>query len=493
MFMKNWGLRFEILVSLILLVTMAAGLMGLAVYSYTQREMVELKVETGQVMANLLELELNRDPLSGRFLPSVVKMLAREEASKIVVVDRRGKVLSESEPWPWPGKPRTIELELAMSSREPQVFATGVDLFDMTDSPALFMAAPIFDGLNVKGAVGFDFPLIKLRVAWARMRQIIVFFLVLDILSMVVFGTYLLSRRVARPLRRIVDRVDDLASGKYEPHEPERDQVYEISRLEASFESMAAQLLENKRKLEQNLTSLREAQEGLVRSEKMATVGRLGAGLAHELGNPLGALSGFVHLLKRPDLPVATQLDFLERMESEINRMDEIIRSLLDFARPVKTVVGWVQVNRVVEDALALAEVQKWWKGLEVRVGLDDQLPEVMADSNRLIQVFLNLLENAGHAMDGTGLLTITSGRQGREVYVRVTDTGPGIAEGDREHIFDPFFSLKEPGQGTGLGLTVSQSIVMSLDGRIEVDSKPGQGATFTVWLPMDRNHGEGE
>jgi signal transduction histidine kinase len=491
--MKNWGLRFEILVSLTLLVAMAAGLMGLVVYTYTQRGMVDLKVETGLVMTRVLEKEMNRDPLSWGDLPSLVAVLAREAAARIVVVDRRGAVLAESEPWPWPGRPKISELELAMSSREAQISVVGVDMLDMANSPALFMATPVFNGLKVTGAVGFQFSLVSLRVAWARMRAIILFFLVLDILAMVVFGTYQLSRRVARPLRRMVDRVDDLASGRYAPQDPAPDRVYEIGRLEESFESMAAQLLDNKRKLEMNLASLREAQEGLIRSEKMATVGRLGAGLAHELGNPLGALSGFVHLLQRPDLPEASRRDFLERMDSEINRMDEIIRSLLDFARPAKTTMAPVEVNSVIHDALALAGVQKWFRGLEVRLSLHDGLPEVMADSNRLIQVLLNLLENAGQAMSGQGVLSVTSGILGRDVHIQVADNGPGLAAGDLEHIFEPFFSLKDTGQGTGLGLTVSQAIVMSFGGRIEVESSPGNGAIFTVRLPMERARGEGE
>ena len=491
--MKNWGLRFEILSSLILLVTMAAGFMGLAVYTYAQREMVDLKVETGLVMAGILEQELNRGLLPDRSLPSLVPVMAREAAAQIVIVDRRGSVVAGSEPWPWPGRPKMTELESAMSSREAQVFVAGVDLLDMAQDPALFMAVPIFDGLNVKGAVGFQFPLIKLRANWSKMRQIIIFFLGLDILAMVIFGTYLLSRRVAGPLVRMVDRVDALASGRYEPQDPEPDQVDEIRRLEESFESMARQLLESKRELEMNLDSLRDAQEGLVRSEKMATVGRLGAGLAHELGNPLGALSGFVHLLQRADLPETSRVDFLQRMDSEISRMDEIIRSLLDFARPVKTTAGPVDVNQVISDTLVLAKVQKWYKGVEVRIDLDDNMPEAMAERNRLIQVLLNLLENAGQAMSGCGVLTVTSGRQGREVYVKVSDNGPGMELSELEHIFDPFYSLKEPGQGTGLGLTVSQSIVMSFGGRIDVESSPGNGAIFTVRLPMKPSPGKAE
>ncbi|MBW2091039.1 MAG: HAMP domain-containing protein, partial [Deltaproteobacteria bacterium] len=334
--------------------------------------------------------------------------------------------------------------------------------------------------------IGLYSPLRDLRASWIRTRWIIFLYLFLDTLIMVIFGSYLLSRRLVRPLARMLVRVKALAEGKYQPGLEPVSGTGEIGELEEAFEGMARNLIENRQKLEENLASLKKAQESLIKSEKMATVGRLAAGLAHELGNPLGAIQGFVHLFRREDLTEAERTDFLNRLQTELTRMDSIIHSLLDFARPAKTKTRPVNLNELVKDGLALIEVQKWFKTLEVKTDLATDLPPVRAEANQMTQVLLNLLSNAGQAMPNGGTITIRTGRQGEDLaFVSVADTGPGIMPEDLEKIFDPFFTRKEPGEGTGLGLSVSLSIVESFGGRIEVENLPDKGTLLTVLLPV--------
>jgi signal transduction histidine kinase len=194
---------------------------------------------------------------------------------------------------------------------------------------------------------------------------------------------------------------------------------------------------------------------------------------------------GFVHLLKSGRLTPDETLDFLGRMEKELGRMDGIIRSLLNFARSRPQGAGPVDLKRSAAEALSLAEVQKWFTGLEVQTRYQKDLPPAKAEGGAVTQVLLNLLANAGRAMNGQGRLTLATGREGEDVFVAVEDTGPGISLEDQKRIFEPFFTTRAPGEGTGLGLSVSLSLMESFGGRIDVVSQPGQGSTFRAVWPL--------
>jgi C4-dicarboxylate-specific signal transduction histidine kinase len=165
--------------------------------------------------------------------------------------------------------------------------------------------------------------------------------------------------------------------------------------------------------------------------------------------------------------------------------MDDIIRSLLDYARPAPPRAGPVDVNQAVDNALSLVTVQKWFEGLDLKLEYGESLPPAECESNRLIQVLINLLENAGQAMKGGGALMASTGREGGRVYIQIADDGPGVPPEHLTQVFDPFFTTKPPGKGTGLGLSVSQSIVESYGGAITVENRRPRGCAFTVYLPV--------
>jgi hypothetical protein len=282
--------------------------------------------------------------------------------------------------------------------------------------------------------------------------------------------------------------------------------------------------------LESTNNQLKQAQEELIRTEKLASIGRFAAGVAHEVGNPLGAILGYASILKKEGIDREESKDYLKRIEREIERINKIVRGLLDFARPSKLEIREVEINKIIESTLSLLSYQKNSKNIQTRLDLQSDLPLIRGDESQLSQVFINIILNAIDAMPDGGILQIQTkehvieslsgdrsqrmfpprrrsdpmeadyshlrgshpyiaglskcSRGDRLVQVRITDTGSGIKKEDLENIFDPFFTTKAPDKGTGLGLSISLKIVESLGGEIRVDSEVGKGTTFEVYFP---------
>ena len=237
--------------------------------------------------------------------------------------------------------------------------------------------------------------------------------------------------------------------------------------------------------------------ERMKERDRLAALGEMAAGLAHEIRNPLGAIKGAAQLLVGPDgTPVANSShevgEFLSIIIDETNRLNRVVSQFLDYARPYKGEPAEVDVNEVVRRTAQLFETQEAARGIAVELRLDDSLPKIRGDAEQLRQVFLNLGLNAMQAMGEGGKLAISTARRsgrrridaGASIEVRFRDTGPGIAREHMKNLFIPFFTTKE--KGTGLGLPISQRIVTQHGGTIEVRSDLGQGATFTVLLPEE-------
>jgi two-component system, NtrC family, sensor kinase len=243
----------------------------------------------------------------------------------------------------------------------------------------------------------------------------------------------------------------------------------------------------------EDITQAKLGQQQIAQTEKLAAVGQLAAGVMHEINNPLATIGACVEALtsRLPDLPLGPQsavAEYLEIIQSELNRCKTIVDGLLDFSRPKARAKYPVPINQVVEDALFLIRYHDRFKRIELKRRLADDLPPVEANSEQLIQVFLDLMLNAIDSMDGKGTLTVaTRGARRDEVVVEIADTGMGIPREDIGKIFEPFFTTKAPGHGTGLGLSIAYAIVEHHRGRIVVDSQLGSGSTFRVFLPAFR------
>jgi len=311
--------------------------------------------------------------------------------------------------------------------------------------------------------------------------------------AFVVWGaSSMLLRRVARPVERILGAARDLERGSPADLPLLGDSGIALDQAALAFERTARALSEERRRLAAKVAeltqanaALAEAQASLIRSERLATVGRLAAGVAHEVGNPLGAVAGYAELA-RARLPagVDPQLaDAVDRIAAAAARIDRIVRDLLDFARPSPLELRPVGLPGVVDAALRLASIQARFQGVEVEQRLPDELPPVLGDERQLSQVILNLLLNAGDAMQGQGRVIVSGERRGEEVILTVADTGPGIPADDLPRVFDPFFTTKEPGQGSGLGLAICHAMVEAMGGTIDASSPPSGGAAFVVRL----------
>jgi two-component system, NtrC family, sensor kinase len=244
-------------------------------------------------------------------------------------------------------------------------------------------------------------------------------------------------------------------------------------------------------KVREKTAELERAQGQMVRSEKMAAIGQMAAGVAHEINNPLTGVITFAHLLKKSIPKGGREEEDLKTIIGEAERCSRIVRGLLDFARGGEIVRKSIDVTDVLEKTLALMEYQASFHNITVERAYTENLPEIEADQDQVQQIFVNLIANAAEAMCGDGRLTLATskvdevGPNGPGVCVRVADTGPGIDPEDLKRVFDPFFSTKETGEGTGLGLSVTYRIVENHGGRITVSSQPGGGAEFVVALPV--------
>ncbi len=311
--------------------------------------------------------------------------------------------------------------------------------------------------------------------------------------AFVVWGaSSMLVRRVARPVERILSAARELEESAPRDLPVVGDSGIGLDQAALAFERTAAALSEERARLAAKVTeltaanaALAEARASLVRSEKLATVGRLAAGVAHEVGNPLGAVSGYAELA-RARLPAGGDphvADALDRIAAAAVRIDRIVRDLLDFARPAALEVRPVALASAVDAALRLAAIPARFKGVEAEVDLPADLPPVLGDERQLSQVVLNLLLNAGDAMRGEGRVAVAARRNGDHVTLTLSDTGPGIPAEDLPRIFDPFFTTKDPGEGSGLGLAICHTIVESMGGTIDASSPPEGGAAFVVRL----------
>lgn len=219
-------------------------------------------------------------------------------------------------------------------------------------------------------------------------------------------------------------------------------------------------------------------------SDRLATIGQLAAGVAHELNEPLGAILGFTQLaMKTPGLPGSSAED-LARIEKASLHAREVVRKLMFFSRQIPPRTSVVDLNAVVNDGLYFLESRCARAGIEVIRQLDAEPPLVEADVSQLHQVLVNLVVNAIQAMGEGGRLTIRTLRSGADAVLAVEDTGTGMSEEVRTKIFTPFFTTKDVGQGTGLGLAVAHGIIRSHGGSIGVESEPGRGSRFEVRLP---------
>jgi two-component system NtrC family sensor kinase len=293
-------------------------------------------------------------------------------------------------------------------------------------------------------------------------------------LIMAVFsvGAVLVNRKVVQPLTRLEQATTNIGRGDFGPiHQPARIES-EVDRLVLAFNRMAEEL--------------EARQEQIIHSRKIASLGTLVSGVAHELNNPINNIILTIDsLIGGRNINEERRLAMLNDILTQAVRASEIVKNLLDFSRTDRTIIEDLNIAQALQETIQISENQIAVNNVKLRVDLATDLPVVRGNRQALQQVFINLLTNAVHAMPSGGELLVRAVQgSDRKIVIMVRDTGSGIAEEHLPYIFDPFFTTKEVGKGTGLGLSVSYGIIKKHGGIITVDSSLGKGSTFTVVLP---------
>jgi two-component system NtrC family sensor kinase len=332
---------------------------------------------------------------------------------------------------------------------------------------------------QVIGAVGFG--LLERKFQETERRAIEIPFALTGVaVALAIIISYLLSKSVMRPVNSLIRATEKIAAGS-SPQPITLDHAPpEIEALGKAFNSMIAAIRARDRQLH------RQTHEKLMRSDRLAMIGQLAAGVAHEINNPLGSILLFSRLVMQQTPPQGKIRENLDRIEKETKRCHTIVRGLLDFARERKPLVESLDINQVLDATLKLFEGQFLFQNIQVVREYNTQLPAIEADQSQLQQVFMNIILNAVDAMNGIGRLVLAT-RESESagfIDIGISDSGSGIPPENLDRVFDPFFTTKGVGHGTGLGLSVSYGIVQNHGGDIVVSSTPGSGATFTVSLP---------
>ncbi|MDD2337012.1 MAG: ATP-binding protein [Geobacteraceae bacterium] len=516
----RFSLTFAILASLSCLLIFTWLLLSLISFKTSEKDLLAQKSEEGRLLLATF-LHLLPEDLAAGVKPSAAhrfaKRLAEEKIFRgILVLDRNGKEI----------------YRVADAAKEDaqlrQVLKTGTETASLSRNDLLLSRyAPIRNGDVILGAARLTLSLAPEYDRLSRTRNIFLSYFLLDFLLLLVFGSYLLSRCIVLPIRQLLAVTGKIADGDLSSKVPVPGNQ-EIAELAESFNVMLAALRKKKDEVDDHIRSLERinndlkiARQETIRTEKMASVGLLAAGTAHEIGTPLAAIMGYAGILREELQDDPLQSDYLGRIEAEAGRIDRIIRSMLDYARPSRREWEDVEILDVLQSTIDMLDGQGGLKNIVVSLSARESVPLLTADRQELQQVFANLIINARDAMPNGGTLTICVSVDGENdpdgtlqkgnvvrgrrrddfrgaffaplnprnekhyLRVDVRDTGSGIAQENLEKIFDPFFTTKEPGKGTGLGLAVTARIVDSLGGRITVESIPGNGTTFIVWLPI--------
>jgi len=337
-----------------------------------------------------------------------------------------------------------------------------------------------------------------------RDRLILTFFGIATLGFILIIGiTYYMIHSITQPIARMVSATHSISAGHF-GQEIEVDSQDEIGLLATSFNAMLRSLRQMRAALEewgrtleekvkQRTTELMVMQRQFEESERLASIGMLAAGVAHEINNPLGGILALTALTLE-DLPKDhPDRGNLEEVIKQTERCRDIVKGLLHFSRQSQVNTEVADVNRILDDTLSMIAKQSLFFNIDVIKELDPQLPPVKADRSQLQQVFLNILMNAVQAMDEKGTLTMATRRSstGDHIEVLISDTGSGIPQEQLHRIFDPFFTTKGSKQGSGLGLAIVYGIIKKHGGDISVQSQVGKGSTFTIRMPVSERQAE--
>jgi signal transduction histidine kinase len=343
--------------------------------------------------------------------------------------------------------------------------------------------------LSIASVAIFSFIIFQIPIVWWAFRDGMNSeawrkYLVFSVISALVPNlllVLLIVRTISRPLQRLTVAAVQVTDGEYGTEVDLRKSNDEIGLLAESFNEMS-------RKMANDIEQLRQLNEQLIRTEKLAAMGTLSAGVAHEVNNPLASISSLIQMMQTQDNLSEETAEKLKLISTQIQRITQVTRDMMDFARVRPAAKSLLDINNVLEKSLRLASFDKSFQKLQLVKDLAEPSPQTFADSDQLQQVLLNLLLNARDAMPSGGTLFIKTSHTLNQIKIEITDSGDGIERKNLKQIFDPFFTTKPTGKGTGLGLAVCYGIITAHGGTIEATANQPNGTTFSITLPVTKN-----
>jgi signal transduction histidine kinase len=539
----------EIIINISLLMLAAILLIGFTISKMNEKKIIQEKIDNGgrmiqdfQVMIDFITREKKEvslvHPVIKKEIQDFIRIYTKEgNFHDLVIADHELKVVASKR---MESVEKGSSSDLMTSAIRSGQFNTNIEKsggFLSTHYQKLILCSPLWFRGKIVGGVQMEIPMGDVMAHLLESQRMILISIILDAIVLIVFGSFLLSRVLVTPLKELIQLTQKISEGDFS-QKIEVTSKNEIGQLISSFNRMIERLKENQENLDNHLKSLesankqlKQAQEELIRTEKLASIGRFAAGVAHEVGNPLGAILGYASILQKNGIDREESKDYLKRIEKEIERINRIVRELLEFSRPSTFEIRDVETNKVLENSISLLSYQKNFRNIQTQLNLQQNLPMVKGDESQLSQVFINIILNGIDAMPDGGILEIKTeehivedlfpsrlevpyGRRRRGdpsesdyfrlrkpdllssllikfskgdhlVKIRISDTGVGIKKEDLERIFDPFFTTKSPDKGTGLGLSISLRIVESMGGEIKVESEVGGGSTFELYFPI--------
>ena len=506
------GLKSNIAINIAIILLVGMLLIGFVTMMTAQRDMVRSEILRGNLLISsfnetLINFSAQKNPTHPyNFKSSFDRMLYENGFICALIIDSRKKQIyfggSHCD-----FKDKLIEHTYQAAKtgeKATRFFGTVWGVFWRQSKDAI-ISAPIKQGERIVGGISIVLPLEKVYETLRRSQKVLFIYIFINTAILTFIGLYRLSKVYLEPMYRLVKRADEYR---------EDDGIFfavrkednELNQLSKALNRMLERISGDREKLQSMVISLekanfelKQAQNEIIRAEKLASVGRLSSGIAHEIGNPIGIIIGYLDLIKQKDIADDERIEYIIRTENEVNRINTIIRQLLDLSRPSEAGSTAVSVHEIINDISNVIKPQPMMANIKLELELAAGRDTVFADPNQLRQVFLNLILNASDAISSrkkksAGEIVIKSFvKPGSDsvddlmpmLKIIYIDNGPGIPEENIANIFDPFYTTKEPGKGTGLGLSVSFMIIENFGGKIEATSKPGEGTTMTVSLPL--------
>lgn len=491
---RQTSLETEILLTLAILLGSSLLFGGLIFLRYTEQNLLQQRIQMVKLAMQLVAQRLvDQKPTADVITPHVLLDLPTEiqpENWWIFDSDLRLRFAYRST---MDTPPRVADLRFLQFDGQPYLHNQWpglLGIWSADQNAQLQIAISLGDPGSRGGVLAAQFSLEDILVSLNRAQRWLLVYTLAFGTVLVVAGYFLIERNVVAPTRKLLLATQHIAAGNLDVR-LEKTGPREIYDLADSFNLMLDSLKQSQQQTQQTIAllqtsknELQKTQNDLVRSAKLASVGSLAAGMAHELGNPLGALTGYLSLLKK-DLQTTPAAEIVEESQHCVDRMDLLIKDLLNYAAPEPAQIDPYDPWELVIQCVRRLDFQGLSKQLQFAYEANLTLPPVAIAKHKLEQVLMNLLLNSCDACGENGEITLGAEIKNEKVVIWISDNGCGISEEKGAQIFDPFFTTKPPGQGRGLGLAVCQRLVSEVKGDIYCESVVGQGSRFYIELPQ--------